>query len=164
MATYRFLFLLVLQLTGCYACGPRTQVEHKPTIAAEVQGYVDQFLADADSRNLLGTMVNEYFELDEIYLGDTGSPNAIGMCYIGYRSRWVVLDPAFQGSPRMWRTLIYHELGHCLLNLDHYPSEIDIDTTENKSSIDIMNPSLPLLTEEEWGPLVDRLFQRSNNE
>ena len=161
MQTCITVIVLVL-LTGCSSCGPRhTEDTHKVAVALELSTYVNEFMTEIEKRNLFQDIQNEYNELKYIRLGDTEDENAVGMCYIGYLSRWILIDPSYGGSPNMMRTLIFHELGHCLLNLEHYPADITIDIPEKS---DIMNPYLPLLSEKEWVPMVDKMFGRFHSD
>ncbi|CAB5221113.1 hypothetical protein UFOVP244_84 [uncultured Caudovirales phage] len=59
----------------------------------------------------------------------------------------------YQASPTLRAALIYHELGHCLLNLDHSSPE----------NINIMAPVIlsEEILEDHWSALVDKLFARN---
>lgn len=150
--------LLLLLLPGCTSCGTTPPpLTYKPIIDSRVEGYVTDFLTDLDSRHLLDGIVDEFMSLRSITLGKPGIEGAIGVCYIGYTSRQIILDEGYVASELTWKTLVYHELGHCLLNMDHYPSEskTDIDT-----EVDIMNTQIPLLLDSEWEGLVNKFLDR----
>lgn len=63
------------------------------------------------------------------------------------RKKWETLEPIEK------KVLIFHELGHCALNMDH----------TSKDSVDIMTPELldPELASDNWGYLVGELFTRA---
>lgn len=66
-----------------------------------------------------------------IAFGDTG-PNAIGVCWTyktqGRIYREIIIDEGFyKSAPYEFRKhLIFHELGHCVLHLDHSEDETNI--------------------------------------
>lgn len=59
----------------------------------------------------------------------------------------------YQASPTLRSALIYHELGHCLLNLDHSAPR----------NINIMAPVIlpEEIFEDHWSALLDKLFARN---
>lgn len=66
---------------------------------------------------------------------DGSDPHIIGICEISSSERNVTLrSDYFDYKSIGFKALVWHELGHCLLNLDHI----------NGNNSHIMNPSLPL--------------------
>lgn len=64
---------------------------------------------------------------------DESNPTVIGLCEIGINRTVTIRSDFFDHRSIAFKALIWHELGHCLLDLDH------IDGTDNH----IMNPYLP---------------------
>jgi hypothetical protein len=84
-------------------------------------------------------------------------PEGVGANVIGYcQAPWTISflksywDKA-SAADRM--TLVYHELGHCALNLDHYDEGQDIMNT-------YLLPGD--IAEEKWDKLVNNMFGRVN--
>lgn len=110
----RLTILLILVLSAC------CQAHNKQvSIPAEVQPYIDSFQADAGSQNVglkIDDLVVQFDSLDQ--------PDQVvyGRCVYGYNMTPVVkLDKSHwdNGSSTFRETLVYHELGHCLLNRLH---------------------------------------------
>jgi len=75
----------------------------------------------------------------------------IGYCTPGNEVRF--LTPYWDYASATTRlTLVYHELGHCALGLDHTDSEADIMNTYILSE-----PT----AEKKWDELVNKMFERS---
>lgn len=83
----------------------------------------------------------------------TDNPMTIGLCEINVNRRITIRTEIFAHESLSFKALIWHELGHCLLNLDHI---------DDKYGIHIMNPGIP--TEKElgsnWTSFVVDLFHR----
>lgn len=111
----KFLVLAVLVLaTGC----GRKQLE-----VAGFESYVDAFQAssNAHGRNIT---VEELI----IQFGTTASANADATCYRGgSETPKIVVDPnRWEQMPEEQRTaLLFHEMGHCVLNREHKSGPMD---------------------------------------
>lgn len=150
------ILLLLLLLPACSACGVDMTIPPAPyRKGAEVDPvlYADYlaFLKDAESRdiNLAETLAN----LRAVRYKSTPD-DSVGVCWFGWGRSWIDIDPtALRLDTQLQKTLLYHELGHCLLLLYHQEGEIDI-----------MNSTLPILPIDgnvTWDRLVSRLFERT---
>lgn len=132
--------LAFLALVGCGAAVEKPKEEPRPTTVItdeQVQEYYDQFIQlcnQFDSANChtyapklqLIKIVNR----DELTKLMPANPKAVGLCSIFWKgprtnvtsSNVYLLDN--NGYDKNWypdelRALLFHELGHCLLQLDH---------------------------------------------
>lgn len=129
----RFLLLLTLGLVGCGAgaCGRYgvytvIQGEYSPY---EVQAaYVDPGLAelvDLAVADLLARGVPDVSRprvvgwRDLVASGE--DPRTVGMCYLPERD--VYISPTLFGSAAELRSVVTHELAHCMWGVDHDPGE-----------------------------------------
>lgn len=135
---------LALLLSGC------SQFPPKPGVDSDFQQHLREFVKDAERYGIDLQMPQSM--LYSIQYGDTadGSGTAIGICYRTQIRNWVVISPVTRDTGYQ-RTLLYHELGHCLLNQKHVEG----------TNTDIMNPRLPMFpSNEDWEHAVDTLFRR----
>lgn len=88
--------------------------EPKQTIPVELQQYVDEFFKDARQKGINIDLTD--FNLD---ISFANLPGADGRCY--FSGNKVIIDSIFwkQAHPLRRRALLYHELGHCILNRRH---------------------------------------------
>jgi hypothetical protein len=96
------------------------------SVAPEFQTYLTDFEADAKR---FGRDVNT--DSISISFGDTGSPNNGAICHTG--SKEIIVQKALWDvdDDTERKIIVYHELGHCVLGLDHstelgimYPSRV----------------------------------------
>jgi hypothetical protein len=151
----RIAFLQILFLIGCgEQLYPRTQAPSLPPYDIDllVIPIIEEFAQDAikygidvssdkaklrivkfeiPKRNFAGTCVSHPFE-GEVYYTE------------------IILDPRYKTDPVTLKGLMYHELGHCLLQKQH--------TSEQPKTI--MSPSLATVCfyEQLWTNLVSNLF------
>lgn len=152
------IILVSVGLSACTACGqlPQLQreVSHKVQVASDFRKDFDRFLDDAEKRDC--QLIPQLSRLRSISYGKQIDAS-VGVCWMTTLfGNIITIRKDVARSELLSRTLLYHELGHCLLLLDHFE-----DTTSTGVEVDdIMNPALPLLTEENWEANVDKLFRR----
>lgn len=124
---------------------PCTLARISPKVDAEILPYVEEFLADANYYDQGCSRVKDVILSDKVKTG------IAGYCQPGFA---VVLSRPFWEASDEWerRTLVYHELGHCSLNLDHTEEE----------AIAIMNPYIlpSYLASRNWPSLVRTLMEK----
>lgn len=114
----RFLLLLVA-ISGC-GCMDTTS---GPSIHPELRGYVEDFLIDCDG---YGADLSDLAALRYVDFAEQMEGSDVGICWI-IRSKvlqrtWATaIEVERMENETMQRALMYHELGHCILNLDHRP-------------------------------------------
>jgi len=88
--------------------------EHTQTVPLEFQSYVDDFFIDARKKGINIDLTD--FTLDMSF---TSIADADGRCY--FQGNQVVIDSNYwiKAHPLERRWLIYHELGHCILDRRH---------------------------------------------
>ena len=155
------------------SCG--TLRDRHMNVQPELRPYVEEFKKEALSRGF--EIPKERFYLD---IKETNGMNRgnIGVCSFNrtvldffssdgwdgghgtviVRPKSYFVRPPFVTNPEVWelayKTVIFHELGHCLLFLDHAEQE-------EKS---IMRPYEEIIYPNEWNGLVDELFNRARLE
>jgi hypothetical protein len=152
--------LLLLLATSCAETGDLPPVYQAPgsiapVVEVDLIPVVEEFLRDC--RGVDAARVDRnWARLRSVVYGPTtfdGETDRAAYCAIwGDGSREIVLNPRFTGSVR--RALVYHELGHCLLDLDHHPE-----------SGELMSPAVPpsVTLDTSWDLLVGRMCpQRSD--
>ncbi len=131
-------------IAGC-AKESSTEVLPKPptwAIEPEFQTYVDDFLAQGESRDIT-VQRNLMIVMKETL--SAGSSGVIGLCHYPNSSRAYPLveikksywDSASEDSKK---ALIYHELGHCLLFRDHNTSLAYAPTLNKQIPLSVMYP------------------------
>lgn len=101
-------FLLFIILSSC-------TYDHYHVIPEEVEPYVNEFFQDARKNGLEINL--EDFNID---ISFSQLVNASGEC--NFNDGIILIDSSAWSSfhPLQKRLIIYHELGHCILNRDHY--------------------------------------------
>ena len=142
--------LLILIL--CTSCTP----PHAPTrkgVDPGLEKYIAAFLLDAGRSGIFP--IASQRKLVSVQYGEVPD-SAVGICYQYPARYWIVIRPGLDYDAFLMRTLLYHELGHCLLDLPHY-----------YGGTDIMNEMLPYLGEndtKQWDVMVSRMFSRYKEE
>jgi hypothetical protein len=142
--------------------------------------YFDEFLVEAEARNLkipkerLYIDVIETNDLPETIVGMCVNASIVGafavpsrvlghrIVYLRPKSYFMHLEPSLYDmnltvsewmdkAEMQYRSVIWHELGHCLLDLDH----------SKRREFSLMRPSIFEFTAGEWPILVDELFSRA---
>jgi len=116
--------------------------------------YVDQFMRDCTARRTdceeQLRWVKEIKAIDMHRMQVPGGNMVIGLCYINpiYHRVHINKKILHYGSSYV-RAVVYHELGHCLYNLDHSPNQGDL-----------MSEVIPdiFTLSEEWPRLMAGLF------
>ena len=139
------LLIIVLFITA--GCGAEYYNKRSDDllIDPDLLPFLDEFRADAALYNipLEQPDVIVFREMDDTYTA--------GMCVVAklfsitYRD--IFIDPSYQYSPLL-KPLMYHEFGHCLMNLEH-------------TSDGIMQPYLQSSDyyKDDWDNLVESLFK-----
>jgi hypothetical protein len=154
--------LLTAFIGACVACGtndsqvpaPTADLIERPAIDSEVKGYVDMFMADCEARRTdCKENLAKILEIRVVTIPDLNPKDdevTVGLCYDGFFFKRIHINKialAYHG--RYMQTLIYHELGHCMYNLDH----------EEKLDM-IMSPVMPSIVTlvQNWNLLLADLF------
>lgn len=159
-------FLFVYGLFGCgaeqYQVSASKRGPTPCTLKASISGPIDSelystvvdFFRDAKTHH-----ANDCARINGITMANTvadmgyePSSLVIGVCM--WPRQIKILRPYwYQASAALRSALIYHELGHCLLNLDHSSPE----------NINLMAPVIlpEQVIEDNWSALVDKLFARN---
>lgn len=121
--------LLIAVVSLCYSCGIGSPLP-PAGLDTELYPYYERFLIDLAVRRLPVKHHIRSMRWTTEGLGD----NVIGVCQIWesrlgpelYTYRTVSISKEMEDDPRLG-TLVYHELGHCLLGLKgHSPDDMDI--------------------------------------
>lgn len=126
--------------------GPCTVQQISPHINKGLMSYVSSFSHDAMLRNI-PCYPTPSIDFRSGYPSDNEA--MIGYCML-YSQIKFVREYWDMATAQTRRTLVYHELGHCALRLDH----------SKEDSFDIMNPYIlsDNITREAWPELVNQLF------
>jgi hypothetical protein len=145
--------MLFLALTSC-------SKEHtkKVSIDPAFQSYVNDFIND-------GASVGYHVEIDDLTIQFTGNLTAetLGEC-IYTETRAIVIDAQdwANETDEYKRVVLYHELGHCVLNREHVFTGTILQT--NCSATSIMYPDMQSTTNmysENWSWYVQEMFYPS---
>lgn len=161
-------FVISALVGACVACGtgeeplpkePKTTatprpVQDGPAIDKELQYYVDLFIDDCEVRRKDCKMRLSWLkEIKVVEMEDkdkTDQAVTVGLCYLSIFSRRVHINKvALEYSSRYVQTLVYHELGHCMYDLDH-EEKPDMLMSE-------MMPSMAVIFRD-WNHLLDDFF------
>lgn len=157
------LLLVILLLQGCgsaFAC--KTDIIHRRPVGPipctvdnvvymfneKLRSQIEAFSADALKRNI--PCIQTRKAIMEEHFPDNMGENVIGYC----SAPWTIsfLKPYWDRASAADRmTLVYHELGHCALNLDHYDEKNDIMNT-------YLLPGD--VADSKWDQLVNQMFGR----
>lgn len=126
-----------------------------PYISPELRPFVDEFILDMDSNHIPITRISNLDSIiivpdDMLICGDTWESvdEAIG-CSSGFRVQIKREREDFPETNTYLRFMVYHELGHAILNLPH-----------DNSCLQIMNSSIdPYITEyDKYWPSLHQQF------
>jgi hypothetical protein len=161
-------------LTLLVACGQENTIISRrapepPPVTLKVDDallkrYVDEFYQLCVDRNH-STCLDRFKKLESVAFvdattiqnGEPGAENRAGVCYVWsdqynriHKTQIQVLN--IEWDPKVLEGLIYHELGHCVLGLDHVQG--------GKNNPKMMNPYVYYaeLYLEYWQQMVDELF------
>lgn len=114
---FRLIFMVIV-LTACGAAEPPVN-ERSPQTGPHIEnsilnGLVMEFLGQATEH---GISHGHYTELSTIDFSNEMRPNVLGTCYTSGRTRWIELLGSLTGN--RLRTTLWHELGHCVYDMDH---------------------------------------------
>lgn len=149
----KLLFLLMLS-----SCGPIVDVDWHEDAAAPVGDKIDPdltvFVNDftRDRLDRTGVGGRPYLVVGFATLGPESKGVQVQGAVVGecWGREFVFIDKDFWESTGYWcrKGLMYHELGHCVLGLDHV------------DGVDIMAPTLLSCStfQDNWDVLVDDLF------
>lgn len=162
------MFLLLLLVWLLSSCGPefacRAEVIPTKNLGADectmanlvyhvddpLRSQVESFSADARKRNVPCTITAKITLEDR--LAKSSENNVIGYCLSPWRV--TILQSFWEEAPASERlALIYHELGHCALGLDHYDEKPDIMNTYILNEFEL---------EKNWDKLVTIMFERAS--
>lgn len=118
-------------------CTPETFVIEPQRVDAALLPYLQAFSEEAASRS---KDMNEAVETLSIYFDDLDPANVSGRCIRNSaRPDEVIIDNASWQRAFAWQRefLVFHELGHCLLQRSHYDA-----TAADGSCISIMHSGL----------------------
>jgi hypothetical protein len=158
----RFLLLLSLLVScgveqACQSIGHRrkpqpgdcTIEQISPAVHSKLQYAVELFSADAIRNGVPCVRTPRIGFMLE--LPPDSNKNVIGYCSPGLEIR--ILVNYWQTSAAAERlTLVYHELGHCALGLDHHDGEPDIMNTYILDEV---------TAEKRWDELVNKMMGRA---
>lgn len=124
----------------------------EPDIDPSVMDDVYSFLEDCAEYNC---DLSDWHKLKSITISqelNKDKDTLAGVCMYDPYTRDIILDPdSYQPGNCRSKSLAYHELAHCVLNLDHVES----------NQFEIMNPAMP--TEYDcitnWEAAADRFFK-----
>lgn len=163
----QLIIIMLSYITGaCVACGTGSIFSPSPTYNApktimygvdvdkQLELPVALFLQDCKSRRL--DCLQKLSKIKEIKIVDipdidtTDNEIVIGLCYDSIFNRRVHINKQIVNfADRYLQALIYHELGHCMYDLDHA-----------EESDRIMSPAMPPLVVliNRWSTMVAELF------
>lgn len=138
------------------ACGTFEQppVHTEQDIDSRLQPYVDQFLQDCETRRadcrtkfakITSIKVHKAFPLSDDITEDT-----IGLCQLSRRRNWIMIkEEVFDRFDEHVRALMYHELAHCVYELDHVPEKNKLMSTHMPDILTVVY---------KWDKLVNEMF------
>lgn len=109
-------FFLGMSLITFSACEQETEIVF--VVESSLQDYFDRFV---DEGALRGINIAYATSQVEAHISDIPEPNVIGQCAWNHTSHSITIDRNY------WRTandmqrefVVFHELGHCVLELNH---------------------------------------------
>jgi hypothetical protein len=149
----KFFCLFILLITLHFSCTH----EHSQHIPSEIRSYVDEFSSDAKDKGIDIDLKN--FTLDVSF---TSLPDAEGRCY--FDGNKVQIDSNFwnRSNQIQRRFIVYHELGHCILDRRHDNTTLPNGECKSLMRGDVYNCSENLVSEKWWDYYLSELFV--NNE
>jgi hypothetical protein len=140
----KYIWLFIILLTGC---GTYTVNEDQKQ---QTEAYLIEQQFKLDGIKHGRPDIHSRFIEIEFVSSFTNKPGVVGRCsYMGERKVSILRSYWLKLTQEMRRLLIYHELGHCLL--DKYKHSID--------NRDIMYESIIRYEPKDWSNMIERLFQ-----
>lgn len=149
---YLIIVIFLGLVTGCGQGGPK--------VDSGAKAYYDQFMAEAGSHRVaIPDWRNN--NLNVVIQGIT-DPDVAGTCDISAGSYEVTLDSDYWAlaDDDEKTMLVFHELGHCLLDRDHRT-----DLNSDGMPVSIMNPYLfdSVYFHDHYASYVNELFTHMND-
>jgi hypothetical protein len=148
--------LLLLLAVGCRATHDKDHIIYQ--VPEEVQPHLNSFMEEYESRG--GDPMSLPLNLIIRWSDSMPDPDVVGYCQLNtldmYLPEIVLLHSYWLSSdPVVREILVYHELGHCLLNYDHVETDIT----------DIMFPNLinSVYYRENRDEILDNFFTGSDS-
>ena len=140
---------LLIVMTMLVGCGTA------PVIDERLEAYYDEFMQDADRLNI---DMSKFKTIDSMSIVEDFeddpevSEEAIGICILTPASRTIEIKASTMDDDIL-KAIVYHELGHCVLNLGHHDGD----------ELNIMNSMTSWGIYEDWDNRVETLFMRHLN-
>ena len=119
------ILLMLFLLISCGTTQPIKQFGND--FSPELQDDVFEFLADCQ-RHLHTHKCNQLILLT-VKVQKLPEPDQLGVCYTYYSPnehvRNIYIDPSIVGTAQQ-KLVVYHELAHCIFEMDHYDTKVDI--------------------------------------
>lgn len=144
--------LLIILLSGCGKGLAPTVQEKAPEFVPYAEAFIQEGLERGKDVRALVDGVRMLFGNPEEY---GSSPEYIGVCFFHslFTVRTIYIrqsDWEHYTDERFRKIIIFHELGHCALNLEH---------ENNTESLMFPNLIFDKFLRTDWDTLVDELFQ-----
>jgi len=149
------LFIILLGLfVACGQSEPQLRLRDYPQVDTELQPYVSMFMRDCSARrsdcDVRLRLVRTIKVVTMPKEAKGSSIVTLGTCYIGTFSRVIHINrEALPYQGRYMQALIYHELAHCMYDLEH-------ETKSGMLMSELMPPLVTLVRD--WQVLLDDMF------
>lgn len=155
-------FITTLLISACVACGTsdaQKPLEPKligppPAVDKELRPYVDMFIRDCEARRKdCQERLSKILEIRVVNMPNFSKKDdeiVIGLCYDGFLIKRIEINKQIMSyHGRYLQTLVYHELGHCMYDLEH----------EQRTDM-IMSPAMPEITilMQYWNDMLAEFF------
>lgn len=113
--------LIILALFTLTGCGQGFETQNNGTVDATLKPYLDTFLKYANQNGRAFETLNLDMTFSESMPPSNNGGSVIGYCQRSSGYKRVVIKISYWNSASVSdrEQLVFHELGHCLLNLDH---------------------------------------------
>jgi hypothetical protein len=104
-----------------------------PYIDYRLEPYVKSFIYEANKHGVNVDIGRLIVKIDRIIDKDNKDSDTIGLCNMSNRLKEITIDSEYAKSGNL-EEVIYHEMGHCVLNREHCITKI------NKKRVSLMYP------------------------
>ena len=153
----KIISLCCMLLTACGSVDDKQQVvtELPDTFDPRLHDLIMEYLADCQ-RHLTSTECNKNLQI-KIRIRELEEENQLGLCYTYYPpyhlKRDILISPKLLGTKQL-KLVLYHELTHCIFEMEHSDDKIDIMnsySSEYKTNI----------IYGEWDKYLEAMFSRT---
>lgn len=142
-------FVVLAGIFLALGCGKSTPSSFDKSVDPVLQPYVSQFYAEAASRGV----TTFPHELGSVSFEEATAEGDSGKCYLGTRNVTISSTFFVTATESLREQIIFHELGHCVLGLEHQNERLDIELPLDEEGLSKVSAECSLMAAKQSGTI-----------